>query len=428
MLIVENGSNMDVFHGSQSQSQSIEGQLDTIGLQGKGSIKEKKKKKKDGKSGRGSLSRIFGSKVRTSDSEPATVQPGYDNHVEMGLPHQLTPEHQENWKLFLESKHLPLSQWKGPAVAAWVELAIGMAPYAQSCRENIKSGRMMTEMSSAELERVLNITNPVHKRKLKLALEDQKNPESCKYPHAGAVDHIWVSQSWCHELGLSQHSDTLFYNLVDGRVLESLTKEDIKKHLKIQKRVEQMSLLSGVELLRMHLYQRDILHEQRQISKNPVYWTNEQVRDWLVEIDLKEYADNVINSGVHGALLYFEQSNFTADMLASILDIPSNKLHVKKYLHTELNTLLTGGPEEDSQMESRRIATVSAGSMHRTNSDATIDQVDRGDKGRWSLRVSCVCVCVCVNTGTQMNLFFFLLNIKGMPKREKKKKVDGTIV
>ena len=31
MLIVENGSNMDVFHGSQSQSQSIEGQLDTIG-------------------------------------------------------------------------------------------------------------------------------------------------------------------------------------------------------------------------------------------------------------------------------------------------------------------------------------------------------------------------------------------------------------
>ena len=61
---------------------------------------------------------------------------------------------------------------------------------------------------------------------------------------------------------------------------------------------------------------------------------------------VQEYADNVVNSGVHGALLYYEQSNFTADMLASILDIPSNKLHVKKYLHTELNALLSTQEDE----------------------------------------------------------------------------------
>ena len=52
----------------------------------------------------------------------------------------------------------------------------------------------------------------------------------------------------------------------------------------------------------------------------------------------------------------------------------------------------------------RKHSTISSGVMHRTNSDATIDQVDRGDKGRWSLRVSvcvqykylCVSVFICV--------------------------------
>ena len=48
-----------------------------------------------------------------------------------------------------------------------------------------------------------------------------------------------------------------------------------------------MSLLSGIELLRTHFYQRDILQEQRQVSKNPIYWTNEHVREWLIDIDLK---------------------------------------------------------------------------------------------------------------------------------------------
>ena len=40
-------------------------------------------------------------------------------------------------------------------------------------------------------------------------------------------------------------------------MLESLTKDDLKKYLKLKK-MEQLSFLSGVELLRMHNYNREV--------------------------------------------------------------------------------------------------------------------------------------------------------------------------
>ena len=53
---------------------------------------------------------------------------------------------------------------------------VGMSQYSQACRENIKSGRMLLECTSSDLEKSLGITNPMHKRKLRLALEDHKGP------------------------------------------------------------------------------------------------------------------------------------------------------------------------------------------------------------------------------------------------------------
>ena len=48
---------------------------------------------------------------------------------------------------------------------------------AQACRENIKSGGMLLECSSSDLEKSLGITNSLHKRKLRLALDDHKGPK-----------------------------------------------------------------------------------------------------------------------------------------------------------------------------------------------------------------------------------------------------------
>ncbi len=47
-------------------------------------------------------------------------------------------------------------------------------------------------------------------------------------------------------------------NLVDGRVLNSLSKDDLKRLLKISRKSEQLSFLSGVELLRMHEFNREV--------------------------------------------------------------------------------------------------------------------------------------------------------------------------
>ena len=66
------------------------------------------------------------------------------------------------------------------------------------------------------------------------------SPPPSKYPHAGAVDHIWVSRVWCYDLGLPQLSETLFVNLVDGRVLDLLTRDELKRYLKITAKVHQV--------------------------------------------------------------------------------------------------------------------------------------------------------------------------------------------
>ncbi len=66
-------------------------------------------------------------------------------------------------------------------------------------------------------------------------------------------------------------------NLVDGRMLNSLTKEDLKKLLKIGKKSEQLSLLTGVELLRMHEYNREVRREGFSVWSKPS--TDVDVRD-----------------------------------------------------------------------------------------------------------------------------------------------------
>lgn len=48
------------------------------------------------------------------------------NMDKAGLGQTLSTEQQDNWRCFQESKHLSMVHWKGPAVAGWLELAIGV--------------------------------------------------------------------------------------------------------------------------------------------------------------------------------------------------------------------------------------------------------------------------------------------------------------
>ena len=78
------------------------------------------------------------------------------------------------------------------------------------------------------------------------------------HPCAGKIDHHWVASEWATECGFQHLSETLLANMVDGRVLNSLTKDDLKRHLKISKKLDQLSFTSAVELLRMHDFDREV--------------------------------------------------------------------------------------------------------------------------------------------------------------------------
>merc|ERR1712004_662870 len=75
-------------------------------------------------------------------------------------------------------------------------------------------------------------------------------------------------------------------------------------------------------------------------------WTNHRVMEWLRHVDLSEYAPNLRGSGVHGALLVMEK-RFTAELLASLLSIPSSKSLLRLIApDVQLNVVLFHFPDD----------------------------------------------------------------------------------
>ena len=72
-----------------------------------------------------------------------------------------------------------------------------------------------------------------------------------QFPNASALDHSWVSQDWLTDLGLPQYTSAFQTQLVDGRLLNVLTKKDLDKHLSVRQKFHQNSMLNGIQLLRM---------------------------------------------------------------------------------------------------------------------------------------------------------------------------------
>lgn len=72
---------------------------------------------------------------------------------------------------------------------------------------------------------------------------------------------------------------------------------------------------------------------------DPLVWTNQRFIKWAKSIDLGEYADNLKDSGVHGALVVLEPS-FNAEAMATALGIPTSKNIIRRHLTTELENLI----------------------------------------------------------------------------------------
>lgn len=58
-------------------------------------------------------------------------------------------------------------------------------------------------------------------------------------------------------------------------------------------------------------------------------WSNERMIHWVLSIGLKEYANNLLESGVHGALVALDET-FDYNALALLLQIPTQNTQVSK--------------------------------------------------------------------------------------------------
>uniref|UniRef100_A0A452QSF3 Kazrin, periplakin interacting protein n=1 Tax=Ursus americanus TaxID=9643 RepID=A0A452QSF3_URSAM len=301
-------------------------------------LEDQKRKKKKEKMGFGSISRVFARGKQRKSLDPGLFDDSDSqcSPTRQSLSLSEGEEQMDRLQQVELVRTTPMSHWKAGTVQAWLEVVMAMPMYVKACAENVKSGKVLLSLSDEDLELGLGVCSSLHRRKLRLAIEDYRDAEAGRsLSKAADLDHHWVAKAWLNDIGLSQYSQAFQNHLVDGRMLHSLMKRDLEKHLNVSKKFHQVSILLGIELLYQVNFSREALQERRARCEtqniDPVVWTNQRVLKW-------EYADNLTNSGIHGAVLVLEPT-FNAEAMATALGIPSGKHILRRHLAEEMSAI-----------------------------------------------------------------------------------------
>ncbi|RMX44483.1 hypothetical protein pdam_00006070 [Pocillopora damicornis] len=233
---------------------------------------------------------------------------------------------------------LPFSQWSRQMVLSWLD-DLGLGHYSVQCGRVITCGQDLLKASPAQLEKDMGLKNPLHRKKLQLALQALVSDGA---DVMGRLSNHWVL-GWLDDIGLPQYKDSFSEGSVDGHMLNYLTYSDLL-HLKVHNTLHHITLKRAIQCLRLHNFhpnclKRHPVDESWFKGADVLLWTNSRVTEWLRLVDLAEYAPNLRGSGVHGSLMILEP-RFTAESLAALLSIPSSKTLLRRHLATHFQSLV----------------------------------------------------------------------------------------
>uniref|UniRef100_A0A665TS27 PPFIA binding protein 2 n=1 Tax=Echeneis naucrates TaxID=173247 RepID=A0A665TS27_ECHNA len=242
---------------------------------------------------------------------------------------------------------MPFSKWSTEQVCDWLE-DVGLSQYSVLARQWVTSGQTLLSATVQDLEKEVGIKNPLHRKKLQLAIKtfSSKQPEK-----SAELDYIWVTR-WLDDIGLPQYKDQFNEGRVDGHMLQYLTVNDLL-FLKVTSQLHHLSIKCAIHVLHVNRFNSNCLkrrpsNESQFTPSEVVQWSNHRVMEWLRSVDLAEYAPNLRGSGVHGGLIMLEP-RFNSDTLAMLLNIPPQKTLLRRHLTTNFNSLVGAQAQQEKR-------------------------------------------------------------------------------